>query len=144
MDGSAFSVHRFASVAFSLTPVTNNVAEYRGLLLGLTAARRFRWQPLHVVGDSNVIVSQLQDYHSPKRQRLIPLYEECRGIANEIGVRSWTHHHREYNKMADKGADLAMDTSRSIQVERNSGWSEFELIGQFVRNDECHCLSRVT
>jgi hypothetical protein len=63
-------------------------------------------------------------------------------MANEIGVRSWTHHYRDFNKMADKAVNLAMDTKRSIQVGIYSGRPEFDLLGQFVRNDVCQYLSR--
>ncbi|EGZ27491.1 hypothetical protein PHYSODRAFT_436031, partial [Phytophthora sojae] len=39
-----------------------------------------------------------------------------RTIADQLQITYWTHHLRHFNKTADKLANLAMDTKRSIQV----------------------------
>ena len=87
---------------------TNNQAENRGLITGLRAARHYQWPRLEVVGDSALILRQLRDYRPPKNPRLLALYSQARRLADQLGVRCWSHHVRAHNKMADALANLAM------------------------------------
>ncbi|GMF52816.1 unnamed protein product [Phytophthora fragariaefolia] len=95
---------------------TNNTAEYHGLLNGLCYASHNRYYGLQVIGDSQVILNQMKDRKVPTARHLQGRYSQCRLLADRLRVISWTHHLRQYNKAADKLANIAMDTKKSIQV----------------------------
>lgn len=45
-------------MAYGSAKTTNNIAEYMGLLHGLRQAKKMALRPLHVVGDSLMIIEQ--------------------------------------------------------------------------------------
>ncbi|GAB9477600.1 reverse transcriptase, partial [Globisporangium polare] len=104
-----------ASMAYGSPKTTNNTAEYKGLVHGLRQAKASGFTPLHVVGDSAMVLSQLRMHRSPKKPRLAALYREARTLADDTAVISWAHHYREFNKMADCAANIAMDSCMSTQ-----------------------------
>ncbi|DAZ96905.1 TPA: hypothetical protein N0F65_008916, partial [Lagenidium giganteum] len=59
-----------ASLSLRVTTTTNNVAEYTGLIHGLRQANTNNFTPLHVVGDSGMILRQLRMYRPPRKQHL--------------------------------------------------------------------------
>lgn len=105
-----------ASISLKHPTTTNNKAEYVGLLTGLTACKTHHWAPVHVVGDSMLIISQQRQRKPAKARKLNDLYWRCRTIADQLNVTSWMHHLRAYNKMADRLANLAMDSETSCQT----------------------------
>ena len=107
-------------MAYDSTNTTKNVAEYWGLVNGLRQAKASGYSPLHVVGDSAIVLSQLRTHHPPRKPHLVLLFREARVIADDIGVSHWGHHYRAYNKMADRLANIAMDTGASIQVHSSA------------------------
>jgi hypothetical protein len=104
-------------MSYARPTTTNNYAEYQGLLHGLLIARERRWTPLHIIGDSKLIIQQHQRWTAPKSTALRRLYRRTINLAMEIQVQTWTHHYRAYNKMADRAANDAMDTSKSRQYD---------------------------
>ncbi len=56
---------------------TNNVAEYRALLLGLARARELGASEVEVVGDSELIAKQVQGVYKVKHPAMRPLYLEA-------------------------------------------------------------------
>ena len=84
---------------------------------GLRYAKVSGYSPLHIVGDSVMVLSQLRTHHPSQKSSLVPLFWEARALADDLEVSSWGHHYRTYNKMADRLADIAMDTAASIQVD---------------------------
>ncbi|OWZ22454.1 hypothetical protein PHMEG_0002850 [Phytophthora megakarya] len=104
-----------ASVSYAHR-TTNNAAEYQGLLVGLRHAMLKQLHGLHVIGNSNLSIQQLQDRRFPRARHLQGIYTQCRLLADRLGIISWTHHLRDFNKMADELANLAMDTKKSTQV----------------------------
>jgi ribonuclease HI len=127
------------SLAASTT--TNNQAEYFCLVTGLTAAVRHHWRPLEVVGDSMLIIRQLERYRPPKSARLLPLYREARYLADKLGVDRWHHHLRAYNKMADRAANVAMDSRHSLQSFHPSPRPEWAGLGGHLLGDFLHWRS---
>jgi ribonuclease HI len=71
-----------------------NQAECVGLITGLKVAARSAWRPVDVIGDSLLIVRQLEQYRPPKQARLRDLYNQARGLADQLGVARWHHHLR--------------------------------------------------
>jgi ribonuclease HI len=127
-----------AATSLAAPTTTNNQAENVGLIAGLKAAARAAWHPLEVVGDSLLILRQVERYRSPKNPRLRDLYLQARGLADQIGVARWHHHLRAYNKMADAAANIAMDGRRSIlsfHPTPRPEWAGIELLlqGDFLQ-----------
>jgi ribonuclease HI len=60
-----------------LGKVTNNVAEYRALLLGLARARELGATEVEVVGDSELIAKQVNGLYKVKHPSMRPLYLEA-------------------------------------------------------------------
>ena len=57
--------------SFTLSfPCTNNIEEYEALLLGLRLAHKHGIKCLHVIGDSELVVSQVRNAYVSKNKRL--------------------------------------------------------------------------
>jgi len=56
---------------------TNNVAEYRALLLGLERARELGASEVEVIGDSELIAKQVLGEYKVKNEALRPLHREA-------------------------------------------------------------------
>ena len=74
------------SMSYAARTTTNNQAEYSGLLEGLRACQRGGWAPLHVIGDSMMIIRQQTGRKSPHAAHLAPLYHQSRRIADMLRV----------------------------------------------------------
>src|SRR5665213_3111591 len=61
-----------------LGDVTNNVAEYRALLLGLRWARELGVTDVEVVGDSELIAKQVRGIYKVKHEAMKPLHSEAK------------------------------------------------------------------
>ncbi|KAF1333218.1 reverse transcriptase, partial [Globisporangium splendens] len=131
-----------ASMGYSRKDTTNNFAEYWGLIHGLREAQRSHFEPLYVIGDSALIISQQRMHRSPRQHRLARLYQTSRRLADCIDIRGWYHHYRAFNKMADSAANLAMDTRTSTQVHFPTHRAAFNNLTQDLDNDVMHWLMR--
>jgi ribonuclease H / adenosylcobalamin/alpha-ribazole phosphatase len=92
--------------------VTNNVAEYRGLLAGLTAAAEIDSSAyVECRLDSRLVVEQLSGRWQVKHPDLRPLVREGSELAASFGSGhvTFTWIPRERNKDADRLANRAMD-----------------------------------
>jgi ribonuclease HI len=95
-----------------LGETTNNVAEYRALLLALEEAARHAVSTLTVHSDSELLVRQLRGEYRVKAEHLRPLHAEaCRRLRVFPAVRI-LHVPREENRRADSLANLAIDQHR--------------------------------
>ena len=90
---------------------TNNVAEYRAVLLGLQLARDLGASEVEVVNDSELVARQIEGRYKVKNAGLKPLYlqtmKELRGF-DEWSVRSVR---RESNERADELVNEALDAA---------------------------------
>jgi ribonuclease HI len=93
----------------ALDHATNNVAEYQGLLAALDWALNQGIRALHIRSDSELLVRQLKGEYRVKNPGLQPLYQEARERAAWIGKVTFEHVRREFNRDADRLANLAMD-----------------------------------
>ncbi|CAL9590227.1 Bifunctional protein [Streptomyces sp. enrichment culture] len=98
-----------AEAAEFLGVVTNNVAEYRGLLAGLRAAHRLDPAArVHVRMDSKLVVEQMSGRWKIKHPDMKPLaMEASRVFPPDQVTYEWIP--REQNKHADRLANEAMD-----------------------------------
>ncbi|MFF7067424.1 bifunctional RNase H/acid phosphatase [Streptomyces pseudovenezuelae] len=98
--------------------VTNNVAEYRGLLAGLRAAHDLDPSArVHVRMDSKLVVEQMSGRWKIKHPDMKPLALEA-GRVFPPGRVTYEWIPRERNKHADRLANEAMDTESSASSVR--------------------------
>ena len=90
---------------------TNNVAEYRALLLGIERARAFGAVELDLVGDSELVVRQVKGEYKVKDPGLRELHAQVRAAL--AGFERWSIRHvrREHNAEADRLVNEALDGS---------------------------------
>ncbi|MBI4743639.1 MAG: ribonuclease HI family protein [Actinobacteria bacterium] len=88
---------------------TNNVAEYKALILCLESSLSFGAAQVAVYLDSQLIVRQLQGSYRVKDQKLKPLYEKTKSLLRPYQKVEIFHIEREENKEADKLANQAID-----------------------------------
>ena len=90
---------------------TNNVAEYRALLLGLERARARGAKRVEVIGDSELIARQVRGEYKVKDQGLRPLHAEV--LAALGGFERWSIRNvpREENAEADRLVNVALDSA---------------------------------
>ncbi|GLZ75752.1 hypothetical protein Afil01_05590 [Actinorhabdospora filicis] len=91
---------------------TNNVAEYRGLIAGLTAARELGATSVAVRMDSKLVIEQMAGNWRIKHPGLKPLAAEAAEIAADFDEVTWTWIPRAENHRADALANEAMDGAR--------------------------------
>jgi broad specificity phosphatase PhoE/ribonuclease HI len=92
--------------------VTNNVAEYRGLLAGLQAAKEIDPEAfIEARLDSRLVVEQMSGRWQVKHPDLRPLVREGAALSASFGAGhvTYTWIPRERNKDADRLANRAMD-----------------------------------
>ncbi|HWV85708.1 MAG TPA: ribonuclease HI family protein [Capillimicrobium sp.] len=92
-----------------LGETTNNVAEYRGLLLGLRRARELGATEVEVVNDSELVARQVTGEYRVKHAAMKPLHAEA--LAALDGFRSWSIRSvpRAQNAAADALVNAALD-----------------------------------
>jgi len=90
---------------------TNNVAEYRALLLGIERAEALGAAELELVGDSELIVRQVKGEYKVKDATLRGLHKQVRTALQ--GFESWSIRHvrREENEEADALVNQALDAA---------------------------------
>ncbi|HET7712020.1 MAG TPA: ribonuclease HI family protein [Thermoanaerobaculia bacterium] len=103
-----------------LGTVTNNVAEYSGLIEALRAARDEGASEVEIVSDSELLVKQMLGQYRVKHPNLQPLYETARSLSRTFNRFSIRHTLRAGNKEADRLANLAVDRGAGRSVERRS------------------------
>jgi ribonuclease HI len=91
---------------------TNNVAEYRGLLLGLERARALGATEVEVVNDSELVAKQVNGVYKVKHPDMRPLH--ARAAAALAGFDRWTVRSvpRAQNAAADALVNAALDAAR--------------------------------
>ena len=88
---------------------TNNVAEYRGLLLGLELARSLGADEVEVINDSELVARQIGGQYKVKNAALRPLFDEA--MAALRGFERWSVRNvpREQNTRADGLVNQTLD-----------------------------------
>jgi broad specificity phosphatase PhoE/ribonuclease HI len=108
--------------------VTNNVAEYQGLIAGLRAAVELGAESVEVRMDSKLVVEQMSGRWQVKHPSMRPLAAEARSVAAGLGHVGYTWIPRERNKDADRLANRAMDeqagtTEPAAATQPPASWS---------------------
>jgi ribonuclease HI len=95
---------------------TNNVAEYKALLLGLARALERGVSRLEVRADSELLIKQLKGEYRVRNPGLLPLYEEAKTLIGRFENVRLKHVRRELNAEADRLANEGID-----KAPRSSG-----------------------
>lgn len=88
---------------------TNNVAEYRALLLGIERAAELGASELELIGDSELIVRQVNGEYKVKDATLRELHSEVKRALRPFDSWSVRHVRREQNAEADRLVNAALD-----------------------------------
>jgi ribonuclease HI len=88
---------------------TNNVAEYKAVLLGLAGALARGVQRVEVRADSELLIKQLKGEYRVKNAGLRPLFEEARRLLSRFKSVKLTHIRRELPAEADRLANQGID-----------------------------------
>ena len=96
-----------------LGTATNNVAEYRALLLGLACARELGASEVELIGDSELIAKQVQGLYKVKHEAMRPLHRQAMEALR--GFRRWSIRTvpRAQNAEADALVNATLDRARS-------------------------------
>jgi ribonuclease HI len=92
-----------------LGTATNNVAEYRALLLGLQTARKLGATEVTVVGDSELIAKQVTGDYKVKHETLRPLHRAALAELGRFDKWSIQTVPRARNAIADALVNAALD-----------------------------------
>jgi hypothetical protein len=87
--------------------VTNNIAKYEALLLGLNAAKEMKIQRLRVFGDVDLIIQQVNKSFQAKHVRLEAYRDEVLTVIHAFTDFKITHVPRAMNELADSLVVLA-------------------------------------
>jgi ribonuclease HI len=92
---------------------TNNVAEYRALLLGLELARELGAREVEVVNDSELVARQVGGEYRVKHAGLRPLHREAMQALRAFDRWSVRSVRREGNVRADELVNETLDAAAS-------------------------------
>uniref|UniRef100_A0A804KJZ6 RNase H type-1 domain-containing protein n=1 Tax=Musa acuminata subsp. malaccensis TaxID=214687 RepID=A0A804KJZ6_MUSAM len=104
LDGSVISRLREG-----LGVVTNNVAEYQALLLGMKFALKKGYKKIQAQGDSKIVCMQVEDLWKTKNATMAALCQEAKALKESFLSFHVNHVKREFNSDADAQANLAVD-----------------------------------
>jgi ribonuclease HI len=95
-------------------PATNNVAEYRGVLLGLRRAKELGATEIELINDSELVARQLNGDYKVRHPSMIPLFQEVRAAL--AGFERWSIRtvRREDNARADALVNVALDAAQAL------------------------------
>jgi len=88
---------------------TNNVAEYKALLLGIERAAAIGANEIELVGDSELIVKQVKGEYKVKDATMRELHAEVKEALREFDGWSIRHVRRERNAEADRLVNEVLD-----------------------------------
>ena len=92
---------------------TNNVAEYRAVLLALELARELGANEIEVVNDSELVARQIGGEYKVKHAGLKPLFIEAMAALREFDGWAVRSVRREHNARADELVNEALDEALS-------------------------------
>ena len=97
--------------AETIGEATNNVAEYRALLLGIELAKELGADEVEFVGDSKLIVEQVKGNWKVKQEHLRPLHAQVSKALRDLPNWSIRHVRRDENDRADQLLNDALDAA---------------------------------
>lgn len=99
----------FATRKTSLGLCTNNIAEYKALILGLEEALKRKCRRLNIFLDSELLVNQINGQYKVKNENLKIMMRDVRKLLSYLDSFTVSHIDRSQNRLADKLANEAID-----------------------------------
>src|SRR6476620_3024631 len=99
---------------------TNNVAEYRALIIALEEAKKLGATKILIRGDSELIIKQMRGEYRVKHPDMKELYDEAQFLLHQFDEAKIEHNLRHKNELADKLANLAMDRRQDVTEANES------------------------
>jgi ribonuclease HI len=103
-DGGVLEQH-----AELIGEATNNVAEYRALMLGIERAIELGADEVELIGDSELVVKQVLGEYKVKNAGIKPFHRAVTEALAELPSWSIRHVRREQNSQADELVNRALD-----------------------------------
>jgi ribonuclease HI len=100
-------------VGETIGEATNNVAEYKAMLRGIELATEHGASELELVGDSELVVRQVEGRYKVKHAGMKKLHEEVKRALRDFDSWSIRHVRRESNADADRLVNEALDGARN-------------------------------
>jgi len=91
--------------------VTNNVAEYCGLIMGLQEVFTRNIKTVIVRGDSQLVIKQMKGEYKVKSSSLVEYYQQAKLLEKYFDKIVFEHVYRDKNKRADELSNMALDLS---------------------------------
>jgi len=88
---------------------TNNIAEYKALILGLKGALSHDYKNLEVYLDSELLTKQINGSYRVKNENLQVLMKDVRSLLASLESVQVKHVLRSHNSHADRLANMAID-----------------------------------
>ena len=105
-DEEGRTVHE---IGIGIGVATNNVAEYSALIAGLEWCAENGVREVAVLADSDLMVKQMTGVYRVKNAGLKPLHARARKLASGFRRISFEHVRREFNREADRLANIGVD-----------------------------------
>ena len=120
---------------------TSNIAEYLGLIDGLEALVDIGvdYEPVWVIGDSKVVINQMQGFSRINARQVVPLHHRACCLAQLLHVADWKWVPRRFNKAADRLTRLALREFRSDPLGVKQAWKTV-LNDHACQRDRLHIL----
>jgi len=103
---------------FYLGKISNNQAEYSGLLMGLLAAKEKHLEAIQIMSDSELLVKQLDGQYRVKSPNLLSYYELYSCAKGWFSTLSVEHIPREENTRADRLCNLILNLNKGKEIEK--------------------------
>jgi ribonuclease HI len=94
--------------------MSNNVAEYYGLIAALDYAQSHKIRALRVESDSELLVKQMRGQYKVKSEELRPLFERAKKMSQGFDSFRIDHVYREQNREADALVNEALDAAEGV------------------------------
>ncbi|MFV9635978.1 bifunctional RNase H/acid phosphatase [Mycobacterium neumannii] len=107
----------FAERKEAIGHATNNVAEYRGLIAGLSEAASLGATEVDVRMDSKLVVEQMSGRWKVKHPDIAALYQQATALATRFDRVGYKWIPRAENSHADRLANEAMDAAAEIPAD---------------------------
>lgn len=97
-----------------LGTATNNLAEYSGLILGISEALDAGADEILIRSDSNLCVQQVKGEFKVKNEKLIPLHRKVMTLLRKFHTWDIEYVPREQNAAADAVSNRALDLAEMV------------------------------
>jgi ribonuclease HI len=100
---------KYVPLLFIGEKITNNHAEYAGLILGLEQAIVMGIKKLRVEGDSLLVINHMKEIYKCKSINLLELYDKAKELERNFETVEYLHIYRKDNKRADYLSNIAIN-----------------------------------